>query len=308
MASARNDAEHSLLSKARPVGQTDVLAFARQDREARDKPRPPRSDFGTYEVREVEVETALTDCQLPGRCWSLNPYTGCSHDCAYCYVPDVAHVEREKWGSYVVVKTNLPRKLDHELKTRQARRVFLSSATDPYQPAEDRHEITRRCLELIAREDWPVRLLTRSPLVRRDVDLLQELTDVTVGMSIPTLDDEARQVIEPSAPPIEGRLNTIRQLSGAGLEPFVNLAPAYPLSGGTRPDDVAEAFADAGASVVYAGRWRYLDDFLEILGDRVDDTTYADFEEAVQDRAYYDRLMASLRGAFRRAGVPFWEM
>lgn len=304
----RDDASHALVSKAQPLGQTSVEAFVGHAHDRRERPTPPRSSFGTYEVKELEVDSALTDCDLPARCWSLNPYTGCSHDCTYCYVPDVAHLERERWGSYVLAKTNLPRKLERELKTRQRRQVFLSSATDPYQPAEDRHEITRSCLQLLARADWPVRILTRSPLVRRDLDLLTELSEVSVGLSIPTIDDEARRVVEPAAPPIDGRLETVRSLADAGLEPFVNLAPAYPLVNGTRPDEVAQRLAEAGACLVYAGRWRYLDDFLDVLHDRVEDTACEAFVRAVRDEAYYDRLLASLEGAFRRAGVPFQRM
>ncbi|PSG96339.1 hypothetical protein BRD56_10915 [Thermoplasmatales archaeon SW_10_69_26] len=307
-AGERDDSRHALLSKARPVQQTSVEAFVGHRHESRDRPSPPRSEFGTYQVKELEVDSALTDCSLPSRCWSLNPYTGCSHDCAYCYVPDVAHLERGNWGDYVVAKTNLPRKLEHELKTKPRRSVFLSSATDPYQPAEDRHRITRRSLELLVREGWPVLILTRSPLVERDLDLLTQLEDVAVGMSIPTIDDEARQVLEPTAPPIEGRLNAISALADAGLEPFVNVAPAYPLTNGIRPDEVAEAIADAGAAEVFLSRWRYLDDVVPVLADRVDGSIYGDFVDAVQDESYYDRLLASLQGAFRRAGIPLRRM
>jgi tRNA A37 methylthiotransferase MiaB len=89
---ARDDETHSLLSKAREVSQTKLETFLDARLDERDRPSLPRSSFGPYEVKQLEVESALTDCQLPGRSWSLNPYTGCSHDCAYCYVPDVAHL------------------------------------------------------------------------------------------------------------------------------------------------------------------------------------------------------------------------
>lgn len=297
-----------MLSKARPISQTSIEAFLEAEHRRRDQPLVPRSEFGTYEVREVEASSALTECQMPGRPWSLNPYTGCSHACTYCYVPDVAHLERVRWGSYVVVKRNLPRLLSRELKRREAKDVLLSSATDPYQPAEARHRITRRCLELLAREDWPVRVLTRSPLVCRDIELFERFSDIAVGMSVPTVDDEARALVEPGAPPIHGRLSALSRLSKAGLAPFANLAPAYPLVHGTRPDEVAQAFAQAGVAAVYAGRWRYLEDVLGFLEDRVEATAYRSMVQAVQDDGYYDRLFAALRGAFRRAGVPFHEM
>lgn len=303
-----DDARHSLLSKARPISQTSLESFLADQHEARDAPRLPRSEFGTYTVKEVEVASALTDLDMPRDAWSLNPYTGCSHDCAYCYVPDVAHLERDRWGSYVVVKRNLPTRLSRELKTKDAKPVFLSSATDPYQPAEATHGITRRCLELIAREGWPVSILTRSPLVQRDLDLITKLDEVRIGVSIPTIDDEARRLLEPTAPPIPGRLATIEALDEAGLEPYINLAPAYPLTDGDRADDVARRFADAGAHAVYAGRWRYLDTVLDVLEDRAEGTRYEQIARAVDDEAYYDRMFAALRGACRRAGLPFEVM
>lgn len=260
---------------------------------------------GRYSVGEVEVRSALTRCRLPGEPWSLNPYTGCSHDCVYCYVPDVAHVERPKWGSYAVVKRNLPTVLARELKQKERREVFLSSATDPYQPVEGTYNITRRCLEVLLRADWPVRVLTRNPLVRRDIDLLTRFDDIAVGLSVPTLDDTARRVLEPGAPNIAGRLATLRDLADVGLRPFANLAPAYPFSGGIGPRDVAAAFKEAGVAVVYAGKWRYLQGVLPHLEDRVDGTLYEAFTTAVQEEGYYDRMFRALSAAFRREGVRF---
>ncbi|MBW3582650.1 MAG: hypothetical protein KY455_06080 [Euryarchaeota archaeon] len=150
--------------------------------------------------------------------------------------------------------------------------------------------------------------MTRNPLVRRDVDLLARFDDVQVGLSVPTLDDAARRVLEPGAPNIQGRLATLRDLADIGLRPFANLAPAYPFSGGIGPRDVAAAFKDAGVAVVYAGKWRYLQGVLPHLADRVDGTLYETFTRAVQETGYYDRMFRALAAAFRREGVPFEVM
>lgn len=323
---AASDAHHSLLSKAHKVAQTDLAAFggtegrtdgSRDGRgggggggvRTRHGLLLPDDTFGAYDVQELEVKSALTRCRLPGEPWSLNPYTGCSHDCVYCYVPTVAHLERARWGTYVAVKRNLPTVLAHELKRKEKRTVFLSSATDPYQPAEGTYRITRRCLELLLRKDWPVHVLTRNPLVRRDLPLIAEAkargADVSVGMSIPTLDDHARRVIEPGAPPIQGRLATIRTMAEHGLEPFVNLAPAYPFTADIGPREIAAALKDAGAAVVYAAPWRYLEGVLPMLKARTEGTLYDAFAEAVQDKGYYDRMFRALGAAFRREGVEF---
>ncbi len=297
---AGSDVRHSVVGKSRPLAQRALEAFG-------DAPPPvARSEFGRFEVREIEVKSALTRCAMPGEDWpwSLNPYVGCSHDCLYCYVPDVAHLERSRWGSYTIVKRNLPTVLAHELKRKERRTVFLSSATDPYQPVEKDHRITERCLEILLRAQWPLSVLTRSPLVKRDLSLITAFHDVTIGMSVPTLDEEMRRLVEPGAPPIEGRLRTLRALADAGLAPYVNLAPAYPLSGGVTPRDMARAFKEAGVAVVNASAWRYLANVIPALENRMPENEARELRRAVTDAAYYGRLFRQLRAAFREEGVP----
>lgn len=300
MASTADDARHSVLSRSRELSQSSLFAF--DGAEANRLSPLARSAFGTYRVLEVDVKSALTVCRMPGEPWSLNPYVGCSHDCGYCYVPDVAHVERARWGSYVTVKRNLPSVLARELRRKERREVFLSSATDPYQPAEKDHLVTRRSLELLARAEWPVRVLTRNPLVRRDATLLASFADVEVGMSVPTLDDEARRRIEPGAPPIEGRLRTLRALADEGLSPFVNVAPAYPLTGGVTAEDVAEAFAEAGVASVNVLPWRYLENVLPVIRKRMGEEGAA-FAEAACDEATFRRFARDLSHALTARGV-----
>lgn len=297
-----DDAKHSVLSKARPLSQTALSAFLQQEGRRAQMLLPP-SEFGKYEVREVDAKQALTVCRMPGEPWALNPYMGCSHDCAYCYVPDVAHVERPRWASYVIVKRNLPTLLSHEVHRRGMREVFISSATDPYQPVEGTHQITRRCLEVLARADWPIYVLTRNPLVRRDATLLKNFSDATVGMSVPTLDDEMRKLVEPSAPSIEARLRTLRELADEGLTTFANICPAYPLSGGVTPRDIATAFREAGVKTVHVSPWRYLASVLPVLEQRLSPGQYELFARSITDVGYWQRFHRQLIAAFRNTGV-----
>ena len=304
---ARDDRRHALLSRAHAPAQAELDLYG-SGAEARAAARRLDPQSG-YNVQELEVKSALTRFGMPGSdTWSLNPYMGCSHDCVYCYVPDVAHIERARYGSYVVVKRNLPTVLAHELKTKARKQVFLSSATDPYQPAEGVYRVTRRALELLSRADWPVRVLTRNPLVRRDIDLFHTFSDFRVGMSVPTLDDAARRVLEPGAPSIAGRLAALRDLADAGLRPFANLAPAYPFTGGVGPRDIAAAFRDAGVAEVIAGPWKYLEGVMPALRDRVRGTLYDDFNQVVLRRDYYDRMFRALEAACAREGVPLRRM
>lgn len=293
-----DDSRHSLYAKAHEVRQPALDRFS----EGRaDGSLPGR--YAEARVLEVDVKTALTPCGLPGTPWSLNPYLGCSHACAYCYVPDVAHLERPRWGTYAVVKRNLPRVLAKELRVKERRDVFLSSATDPYQPAEGANRITRRCLEQLVRVDWPLQVLTRSPLVTRDIDLFTEFSEVSVGLSVPTLDESLRRAIEPGAPPISARLRALKRLADAGLETFANLLPAYPLTPEVTPRATARAFAEAEVGTVHAGPWRYLEGVLPALAERLPADLRTAFLDAVQDPAYFDRMFRALDIAFRREGV-----
>lgn len=296
-----DDATHSVLSRGHPVAQTELGHFGA---EAARLGRMLEPRLG-YQVQETEARQALAHCVLPEVVWSLNPYTGCSHDCVYCYVPEVAHVDRERYGSYVIVKRNLPSLLGRELKRKEVRPIFLSSATDPYQPAEGVYEITRRCLEVLSRHKAAVRVLTRSPLVLRDLDLLHTFDDLAIGLSIPTLDDAARKAIEPSAPAIASRLSTVRRLADEGFEPFVNVMPAYPFTPESGPRALAQALKEAGAHVVHAGPWRYLGGVMPALMERVASSPWSSFVPTVQDEAYADRQMRALRAACEREGLPF---
>lgn len=292
-----DDERHPMLSKGEPVGQTEL-----------DDPRPPKAALGRRQVQELQAQQALTDFTMggnvTGEAWSLNPYAGCHHACRYCYVPDTLHAERERWGSYVMVKRNLVRLLDDELDRKAARTVYLSTATDPYQPIEAERELTRKSLRLLAREDWPVEVLTRSPLVLRDLDVLDRFTHLRVGMSVPTLDDEVRQLLEPAAPAIDARLDTLRELSQAGLTVFANYAPACPLTGELSAMDVAEAFAEAGVQWVNTSFFRRRGSIVVPIWDEVRGTEDEPIAGFVANREPQEALREDLRAALGRMGIP----
>ena len=187
------------------------------------------------DVVEITTKTALVKSRIPGVTYAINPYLGCGHGCAYCYATFMRKYSRahanSRWGEFVEVKTNIVPVLRAELGRRRATgRAMLSSVCDPYQPAEARHQLTRGCLEALKEFGWGLDILTRSPLVLRDVDLLATALDVSVGLSIPTDDDRVRQVLEPKAQPIASRVETLRQLHAAGIKTWVFIAPILPLN------------------------------------------------------------------------------
>lgn len=216
------------------------------------------------EYVEVRVKAALNRVRgMPFR-WSLNPYRGCWHGCAYCYARVThAYYDLDPGADFeriIFVKVNLPEILQAELLRPgwKAERVAIGTATDPYQPAEARYRVTRRCLEVFARRVNPCSVTTKGTLVIRDLDLCQELARVTefsVNISLMSLDGDLSRRLEPRTPPPASRLRAVERLAAAGIRVNIFLAPILP--GLTdRPEDLAavvRAAADHGAAGVYPG-------------------------------------------------------
>jgi DNA repair photolyase len=187
------------------------------------------------DITEISARTILTRSRIRGVDYVINPYLGCGHGCRYCYAAFMRRYARHHpgapWGTFVEAKINLAGVLTAELERKKHRgRVLLSSVCDPYQPVELRYRLTRRALEILAECGWGIDILTRSPLVTRDLDLLTAVPGVSVGLSIPTDDDRVRRVLEPQAPPIPARIVTLQRLRQAGLSPWVFVAPMLPMN------------------------------------------------------------------------------
>jgi len=202
----------------------------------------------TLEVYEDETRDILSRNEspdLPFR-WSLNPYRGCFHACAYCY----ARPSHEYWGfgagtdfdSKIVIKRQAPallRDVFHKASWRGELIVF-SGNTDCYQPLEATYGLTRGCLEVCAEFRNPVGIITKAALVVRDLELLKRLHTVAwvqVYFSIPFADNETARKVEPQAPSITKRLEAMRVLSEAGISTAVSIAPVIP---GLNEDDIPE--------------------------------------------------------------------
>jgi DNA repair photolyase len=203
-------------------------------------------------VTEIPVGQALAPSLLAGYDWALNPYRGCAFDCLYCYAPDVVRMDRSTWGETIFVKRAIPTVLARELKRKKRGVIGMSTVTDAYQPVERKLEVTRRCLEVIARAGWPVSVLTKSPLVARDIDLLQKIEGAEVGFSIATGDDAERRRWEPSCPPIQARFDALRQVAKEGVRAYVFAGPLLPDGDPGAMRALAKAAAAAGAAEVMA--------------------------------------------------------
>src|SRR5579884_3886886 len=213
--------------------------------------------------REEPCRTALNRVRGMPFAWSLNPYMGCAHRCTFCYVRAFeARADRpwgEGYGASIRVKTNVAEVLRRELArpTWRRERVAVGAATDPYQPAEGRYRLTRACIEALGEARTPFSIVTRGPMIVRDVDVLSEAAlraEVSVTVSVPTLDEAIWRRTEPGTAPPRQRLRALERLVDAGIDVGVSVAPI--LAGlSDRPGllaDVVRAAREAGATHVWA--------------------------------------------------------
>jgi len=177
----------------------------------------------------ISCRTALSPSGLPGLTYSLNPYVGCEHGCAYCYSPSVLKDKQlaESWGRAVRVKRDIAEVLAFEVNHKNRGVVGVSTVTDPYQPIEKTVELTRKCIEILAQHDFPVSLQTKSDLILRDSDLIAP-KKFDVGVTITTMDRDLARLLEPGASPPDARAQVIEEFSERGVDTWIFLGPIIP--------------------------------------------------------------------------------
>lgn len=185
-------------------------------------------------VFEIQTKSALVRSRIPGVDYVINPYLGCGHGCRYCYATFMKkysrHNRNTRWGDFVEVKVNIADVLADELRRkRKTASANLSSACDPYQPVERKYKLTRQCLELLREYGWGIDILTRSPLVERDMDILTTCLEVSVGFSIGTDDEHVLRLLEPHSPSVKSRVAALKKLHDAGLTTWAFIAPMLPM-------------------------------------------------------------------------------
>lgn len=245
----------------------------------------PTARLTVYEDETREILSRNDSPDLPFR-WSVNPYRGCFHACAYCY----ARSSHEYWGfgagtdfdSKLIVKDDAPRLLRHAFNRQSwcGELIVFSGNTDCYQPLEATYGLTRACLSVCAEYRNPVGIITKGALVLRDIDILKRLNEeawVRVYLSIPFASDEVARMVEPHAPSITKRFETLKALADAGIATGISIAPVIP---GLNEDDIPELLDrayQAGACTASAALLRlsgsvepvFLERMTEAFPDRV---------------------------------------
>ena len=214
------------------------------------------------EYREEPCRSALNRVQGMGFNWSLNPYMGCVHRCTFCYVRAFERrADRpsdDRYGTSIRVKTNVAEVLRKELARPSWERepVTIGAATDPYQPAEGRYKLTRACIEVLGAAATPFGIITRGPMIVRDIDVLAAAAaraEVSVTFSVPTIDPEVWRRTEPGTAPPQQRLRAVKALVDAGIKVTVGMAPILP--GITDKPELLEQVVRAARAAGATGIW-----------------------------------------------------
>lgn len=220
-----------------------------------DEGEAPLADMEVYEDQSKSI-LSTNDSPDVGFRWSVNPYRGCLHACSYCFArPSHEYLSFGAGTDFerkIVVKPRAPELLreSFEKKSWKGELVVFSGVTDCYQPLESKLRLTRRCLEVCAEYRNPVGIITKSPVIERDIDLLQELgrvASVRVSVSVPFWDPDVAKALEPMVTTPERRLKIIERLRAAGIPVGVSVSPIVPGLNDDHLGDVLERAASAGA-------------------------------------------------------------
>ncbi|MCU7875170.1 MAG: radical SAM protein [Candidatus Thiodiazotropha sp. (ex Lucinoma borealis)] len=190
-----------------------------------------------FEIHEVTAKSIVTPTKVPSADFVINPYTGCQFACMYCFASFMGRFVGESnsnWGNYVYVKTNAVALMEKDIKRLLKRdphpQIAISTVTDPYQGVEKKYRLTRGILDVFSKNDYQGRIgiLTKSPMVLDDIELLKALPNVEVGLSITTTDDQMSRRLEVHAPLVSARLKTLRRLNEAGIVTYAFVGPFLP--------------------------------------------------------------------------------
>ncbi len=261
-------------------------------------------------IQKRTCKSALVRSRISVLDYAVNPYLGCAHGCVYCYATFMARYSghSEPWGSFVDVKANLPEVLAQEVRRRKPGRVGIGTVCDPYQPAEANYGLTRSALGILGKAGFSVSVATKSDLVTRDIDVLQDVQDATVEITVTTLDENAARFFEPGAPSMDKRFEAMERLVKAGVRTGAFFGPVLPFFS-DRADKVEQLFeklSRTGVRRVLVDRFNYLRSKYPLIqgwlrANRPEAVPH--FEKALRQPGWYrQRLGETILGA-RKYGL-----
>jgi len=260
-------------------------------------------------IKEIESKSILTKSKLPESDYCINPYIGCAHGCVYCYARFMKRFtgHTEPWGKFIDIKVNsvqLLRKRMGSMRGKKEGVVLLGSVTDAYQPLERKYKLTRGLLKELLVGGFSISILTKSDLVTRDIDILKQFKDCTVGLTITTMDDEVRSRLEPNTASVDRRIEALRQLHEAGISTYAFVGPILPVLTNLRAIfHACHSIVDVmwgEALNIRAGNWTSLK---TALGQHFPDILPG-FKETVQSSIFWDKVEQEFMSLCNEFQVP----
>lgn len=259
-------------------------------------------------VKEIESKSILTKSKLPESDYCINPYVGCMHGCVYCYARFMKRFtgHTEPWGEFVDVKVNAVQLLNDRLNSMREKEgvAILGSVTDAYQPLERKYGLTRGLLKKLLAANFSISILTKSDLVVRDIDILRQFENCTVGLTITTTDDQVRAKLEPKAAQVEKRIEALKQLHENGISTYAFVGPIFPVL-----TDLRAIFASVHGVVdamwgetlnIRGGCWNSLE---VALGEHFPELLPG-FKEKVRNSDYWELVEQEFRNLCNEFQVP----
>ena len=246
-------------------------------------------------VIKERAKRAFSPTKIPGAKWVINQYIGCQHACRYCYAKFMCRwYDYGRWGSWVVVRENIP---DLVRGKYVAGKVYMSSVSDPYQPIEEKLELTRKILENMSKR-VRISILTKSDLVLRDVELFKKFRSIEVGLTVNGYDELVKKDLEPYSPSIGRRIDALKKLYESGVKNYAFISPIIP-----KLTDIEEIIKDTRDFVTYHF-FEFLNlraagaEFRRFLRDK-----YWESYEIVSDADKFERYIKDVIKIIRGSGV-----
>ena len=238
-------------------------------------------------ITEVYCKNALSKSKIQGMDYALNPYIGCEHGCVYCYAEFMRKYtsHKEEWGEFVDVKINIVDRLRQQIKRAKPGTIMIGTVTDAYQPLEEKYQLTRRCLEILAYFNFPISIQTKSDLVTRDIDILRRIKNKEVGFTITSIDPKVERIFEPKASKLENRFRALEKLRENDIPAFVFFGPILPFFSDNEKSirSLLERLESMGIEEIYFDKMNYL----KLRWGKVKMLLKRSFPEAM---SYYQRV------------------
>lgn len=264
-------------------------------------------------IKEIDSKNIITKSKLPAADYVINNYVGCNHGCIYCYAEFMKRFTNhtEKWGEFLDVKKfNEEKFVKYLKKINSDKKILMSSVTDPYNPYEIKYKSTRNILKLFIQannEHIQLEILTKSPLIFRDIDLLKKIKNITVGISLNTLNDDLRRKIEPCAGSIKSRIEILKKLKGENIPVYLFISPIFPML--TQLEEIIVACKDT-VDFIYFENLNLRGGYKKIILDFIS-KNFPEYNQLYQDiyiknkKEYWYLLMEDINRLCKIYGIKY---